>query len=591
MLRYWRMRQLTSADADVRRAAVEALGAAGHAKSAPAVAGMLEDSMREVRLAALAALGQIGTERAAQALFAFLKRRSCASGQETDQARTALLSTGANAVVPLVIGLREQESTLREEAARLLGHIRDRRTVRPLASLLADRHVGVRIAAAEALGELGDASVVPALLRVLRRGTLLEREATAKSLPQLGWWPATAEEAVLSAIAREAWDEFSRIGAGALEPLCEVCRAWDDEIRRRGARALGETRLAGAVVPLCRALQDQHSMVQEEAVAGLGQIGTPEARQALAAVIRGTGKYPTTAREAAVRTLAQAAGEEAMDSLLTGLHDPMRDVRIAAVTAIVGLRSRRATDSLMEVLAQPKEDAGVRTLAARALGRIGDARVVDFLLSVLNDMLWPDGSPTVAQAVVEALALLRNAAAVPTLVRMITATDWHVGEALRQFGAVAVPPLIDVLYETDPTRRRAAVDLLAVLADRRAVPHLIRCLYDSFGEVRRAAAEALGDIAGPDAVRPIFVALTTDDELGMETLQALSAVIERCANELDGDDLLALAKMNNVSQVRQRADNWGFDLSDGKVTIDCGTIRNLALRELRRRGVIAGVPA
>ncbi|HET6884208.1 MAG TPA: HEAT repeat domain-containing protein [Pirellulales bacterium] len=82
--------------------------------------------------------------------------------------------------------------------------------------------------------------------------------------------------------------------------------------------------------------------------------------------------------------------------------------------------------------------------------------------------------------------------------------EWGVrdtaADALARIGEAAVPALIDILHDDDPSIRAQAARALARMGPKAApaVSELIVVLNDPDSEVRRGAARALGQI-GPDA--------------------------------------------------------------------------------------------
>lgn len=69
---------------------------------------------------------------------------------------TALVATGRMAIEPLLAALKDDDQSLRQFAAGVLGQIRDPRSVEPLAAALQDADPDVRRNAASALGQIGD---------------------------------------------------------------------------------------------------------------------------------------------------------------------------------------------------------------------------------------------------------------------------------------------------------------------------------------------------------------------------------------------------------------------------------------------------
>ena len=165
-------------------------------------------------------------------------------------------------------------------------------------------------------------------------------------------------------------------------------------------------------------------------------------------------------------------------------------MRSVAAEALGRLGNRRAVEPLLAALTD--EDATVRRRAIGALGTIGDTRGLKPLIAALND-----GEPTI-----------RRRAAVE----------------LRHFGDErAVMPLVATLADTDTKVRRYAAESLGHLGDERAMAALVHILgrEGEYRSVRRTVAKALTRF-GPAAVDPLISTLSHPDYIHrVWTAQAL----------------------------------------------------------------------
>ncbi|MBK5189981.1 MAG: HEAT repeat domain-containing protein [Methanosarcinales archaeon] len=131
-------------------------------------------------------------------------------------------------------------------------------------------------------------------------------------------------------------------------------------------------------------------------------------------------------------------------------------------------------NSLIAVLKHEK-DSHVRAKAVEALGKIGDARVVEPLMQALKDEHWD----------------VRRKAV------------W----ALGNMGEIAVEPLMQALKDEHWDVRRKAAWALGNIGDVRGVEPLIHALRDEYADVREDAAWALGNIGDARSVEPLIHAL------------------------------------------------------------------------------------
>jgi HEAT repeat protein len=159
----------------------------------------------------------------------------------------------------------------------------------------------------------------------------------------------------------------------------------DSNVRLRAADALGKIGGNIAINALCRALGDKDPNdpvgscnVRLSAVYALARIGKP----AVEALCKMSENFDKDVRGMACSALGKIADLRAVQPLCAALSDDEGDVRASAVCAL-GEIGRLAVEPLCRML-DPKEDWTVRTCAANALARIGDARAVEPLREALR---------------------------------------------------------------------------------------------------------------------------------------------------------------------------------------------------------------
>ena len=137
---------------------------------------------------------------------------------------------------------------VRRDAAVALGQIGDADAVEPLIAGLKDDNPSVRRAAAEALGQIGDAAALGPLIAALKSAAVDVRKTAAEALGQIG-------------------------DAGSLGPLMAALKDASWSVRRAAAESLGQIGDADAVEPLKVAYEDQDSNVRRTAAAALAALG------------------------------------------------------------------------------------------------------------------------------------------------------------------------------------------------------------------------------------------------------------------------------------------------------------------------------
>ena len=150
--------QLHDEQAEARSGAVRALGMFNIPDTFDNMADLLlEDPQINVRQAAAQALGE--TMQSQALTYLMIALRDPFWWYEREQAAEPLLKAiagmGTMAIDALLEALTDSEMAVRRIAAKLLGHIKDSRTVEPLRMALYDTHFEVGAAAAESLAGFG----------------------------------------------------------------------------------------------------------------------------------------------------------------------------------------------------------------------------------------------------------------------------------------------------------------------------------------------------------------------------------------------------------------------------------------------------
>jgi HEAT repeat protein len=256
--------------------------------------------------------------------------------------------------------------------------------------------------------------------------------------------------------------------------------------------------MADSVAEQIAALKDEDWAIREEAAMALGTFRDPRAVGPLICLLRDADR---AVRQAAIGALT-AIGEPSVPVLGLCLSDPQPDVQEAASSVLALIADDRVLAPLTASLGN--QDWIVRMHAAKALGRIKDARAIGPLIPLLQDKV-----KAVREEVTIALAAMGEAA-LPSLLEALKHPEWlvrlHAVEALgKSRSADAVEPLLWALFnDHDQAVREDVVRALGDLADRRAMEFLVTVMKEP--GLRPLAVEALGKIGDRRTV-PILIAV------------------------------------------------------------------------------------
>ncbi|NPV61520.1 MAG: HEAT repeat domain-containing protein [Methanotrichaceae archaeon] len=115
-----------------RLKAIDSAGALGQSEAVAVLIDALKDRNSSIRARAVEALGRYNNTRSRDALIQSL---GDGSPRVSDQAKLSLVKIGSSVVLPLIAALRHDNTTLRANAAQVLGRLHDARAVGPLRQL------------------------------------------------------------------------------------------------------------------------------------------------------------------------------------------------------------------------------------------------------------------------------------------------------------------------------------------------------------------------------------------------------------------------------------------------------------------------
>lgn len=233
--------------------------------------------------------------------------------------------------------------------------------------------------------------------------------------------------------------------------------------------------------------------------------------------------------------------QSSVSTLIIALRTEDRRAHTLVVDDLVRIGSP-AVEAL--IVALEDSSPGVRAGAARALGKIGDARA----LSALIFRLRHDTHAEVRKSAVWALHMGQTQA-IDALIKA-----FHDGDEWVRFGAVivlskigepSVEPLIEALRDSYPLARANAAETLGRIGDKRAADGLAQTLFDEESLVWHQAAIALGRLGDARAVNHLIIIVETENsDFRTKAIKALGQI----------GDVRAVDTLLNVTY--QQEDRW-----------------------------------
>jgi HEAT repeat protein len=295
-----RTRQLKSSRWWRRAEAAEKLGTMKSPKAAAELIALMRDEMPEVRMRAARALGQLETRSSVKPLIGTLQDPNRWSALRIAD---ILAGMGPEAADELVESFATLPAKARVAAVDCLGRVKSHRAAGLLIKLLSDPDRDIRARAAHSLGLIGDPNFTPDLQRALKDPA----------------WP----------------------------------------VRAMAAKALGKLGRPEAVAPLFDLLKDREWWVRINAAEGLRSMGDG----GLAALVNAIDSEDRYARHAAVATLE---GAGVLDQYVEKLVSADEKEREAALTLIRKIVAAERTDHLMQTASRHAQEK-VRDQLARLL--------------------------------------------------------------------------------------------------------------------------------------------------------------------------------------------------------------------------------
>src|ERR1700733_14488453 len=278
-----------------------------------------------------------------------------------------------------------QEPNEKAALFRIIADIADRQSLPELIGRVQGKDPIARVHIINTLARFNTPEVQVALQGLLKDPNKLIRGATLAALQRMDG-PIDIER--VAALLRDPEiDVLNRaidvvIKANhpeTIKYLIEVLKDENENARRAAVEVLNEIGNANSVKYLLASLKDSDWWVRSRAADALGKIGGPKVIDAVLQLVRDKDE---DIRRAAIEILNQTKDERAVDSLIQATRDSDWWVSERAVDALAEIGSKRALPRLMEMLQAPANSKAA-PIVVRALGKLGDGKLVDMLLPLI----------------------------------------------------------------------------------------------------------------------------------------------------------------------------------------------------------------
>ncbi|MEG5066361.1 HEAT repeat domain-containing protein [Microcoleus sp. B3-A4] len=357
----------------------------GNGAIAPLIAVLEdEDADTEPRWFAARILGKFDRPEVIQALVELVKN----SDEELSQiAAETLGNLGQTAIESLATLLQQKDS--RQFATAALAQIRRTETIAPLLSVAADSQVAVRAAAIEALSRFHDSRIPPVLVAALKDPATAVRKEAVRALGARAYLDPELDlvnllKPLLSDIRLEVCQQAAiAIGRvktdAAAAALFELLRSPTTpvELQTETVRALIWMETATALAYLHQALMAQFTninfTVYQEIVTVLGRVEKPELKAVAAEILINLLKtnHPTVQEAVSKKSLALGLGKlgdmRGLDALISMLGDADSSVRLHCMAALKQLGAAEARQKLENLVKQESLEPRLKQGIAIAL--------------------------------------------------------------------------------------------------------------------------------------------------------------------------------------------------------------------------------
>src|SRR5438132_990648 len=262
-----------------------------------------------------------------------------------------------------------QEPNEKAALFRLIGEIADQSAIPELVGRLQGKDPIARVHIINTLARFNSPDIQTALQGLLKdpnkliRGAVLSAMQRMNGLIDIERVSALLRDPEIDVLNRAIDVVIKANHPETMRYLIEVLKDENENARRAAVEVLNES----------------DWWVRSRAADALGKIGGPKVIDAVLQLVRDKDE---DIRRAAIEILNQTKDERAVESLIQATRDADWWVSERAVDALAEIGSKRALPRLMEMLHTPANGKAM-PIVVRALGKLGDSRLVDTLLPLI----------------------------------------------------------------------------------------------------------------------------------------------------------------------------------------------------------------
>jgi serine/threonine-protein kinase len=339
----------------------------------------------------------------------------------------------------LLTAAYNQEPNEKAALFRIVGDMVDANAVPDLISRIEGKDVLARVHIINMLARFNLPQVSEAIQRQLKDNNKLVKQAALVALAKID------QPVAIEPVAKLLLDPEIDIQNKAVDLLIKqrhpetvkyLLPALKDEseyARRAAVEVLNEVGDARSVKNLLDAIKDDDWWVRSRAADALGKIGGPKVVDAVLQLIKDDDE---DIRRAAIEILNQTKDERAINHLIEATKDKDWWVSERAVDALAQIGSKRALPRLVEMLGSQTQARSLPTVV-RALGKLGDTKIIEPLFSVLQR---PEKEVKIEA--IQALAKLADERRVEAVRNQIQAASIASGD--QTIGNIALKALEDI---------------------------------------------------------------------------------------------------------------------------------------------------